>query len=193
MRYYYKGKFRRGWINIVNPFRGTWVVGTPGSGKTFSVIEPYIRQHSAKGFAMVVYDYKFPTLATKLYYHYRKNQVQGNLPKDCNFNIINFVNIEYSARVNPIQQKYIANLAAAQETAETLIESLQKGQKTSGGGSDQFFQTSATNFLAACIFFFVNYNKKPFDENGNELFPKYGEDKETHHKRLSGRVFKDPQ
>lgn len=59
MRYYYKGKFRKGWVNIVNPFRGTWVVGTPGSGKTFSIIEPYIRQHSAKGFAMVVYDYKF--------------------------------------------------------------------------------------------------------------------------------------
>lgn len=191
MRYYYKGKFRKGWINIVNPFRGTWVVGTPGSGKTFSVIEPYIRQHSAKGFAMVVYDYKFPTLAQKLYYHYRKNKTQGQLPKDCNFNIINFVNIEYSARVNPIQQKYIANLAAAQETAETLIESLQKGQKTSGGGSDQFFQTSATNFLAACIFFFVNYNKKPFDEFGNELFPEYGVDKETRHKRLTGRVFND--
>lgn len=191
MRYYYKGKFRKGWINIVNPFRGTWVVGTPGSGKTFSVIEPYIRQHSAKGFAMVVYDYKFPTLAQKLYYHYRKNKTQGKLPKDCNFNIINFVNIEYSARVNPIQQKYIANLAAAQETAETLIESLQKGQKTSGGGSDQFFQTSATNFLAACIFFFVNYNKKPFDEFGNELFPEYGVDKETRHKRLTGRVFND--
>ena len=46
MRYYYKGKFRRGWVNIGNPFRGTWVVGTPGSGKTFSIIEPFIRQHS---------------------------------------------------------------------------------------------------------------------------------------------------
>ena len=68
MRYYYKGKFRKGWVNISNPFRGTWVVGTPGSGKTFSIIEPFIRQHSAKGFVMVVYDYKFPTLATKLYY-----------------------------------------------------------------------------------------------------------------------------
>ena len=34
-------------------FRGTWVVGTPGSGKTFSIIEPFIRQHSKKGFAMV--------------------------------------------------------------------------------------------------------------------------------------------
>jgi hypothetical protein len=66
MRYYYKGKFRKGWVNIVNPFRGTWVVGTPGSGKTFSIIEPFIRQHSAKGFSMVVYDYKFPSLATNL-------------------------------------------------------------------------------------------------------------------------------
>ena len=81
MRYYYKGKFRKGWVNIVNPFRGTWVVGTPGSGKTFSIIEPFIRQHSAKGFALVVYDYKFPTLATKLYYHYKKNQKLGKLPK----------------------------------------------------------------------------------------------------------------
>ena len=169
MRYYYKGRFRKGWINIINPFRGTWVVGTPGSGKTFSVIEPYIRQHSAKGFAMVVYDYKFPTLATKLYYHYKKNQQQGKTPKGCRFNIINFVNVEYSRRVNPIQQKYISNLAAAQETAETLIESLQKGQKGSGGGSDQFFQTSAVNFLAACIYFFCNYEKRPYDENGNEM------------------------
>lgn len=93
MRYYYKGKFRKGWVNINNPFRGTWVVGTPGSGKTFSIIEPFIRQHSAKGFALVVYDYKFPTLATKLYYHYKKNQKLGKLPKGCKFNIIDFVKI----------------------------------------------------------------------------------------------------
>lgn len=189
MRYYYKGKFRHGWINIINPFRGTWVVGTPGSGKTFSVIEPCIRQHCKKGFAMVVYDYKFPTLATKLYYHYKKNQALGNTPAGCQFNIINFVDVEYSRRVNPIQQKYIANLAAASETAETLIESLQKGQKGSGGGSDQFFQTSATNFLAACIYFFVNYNKKPYDKNGRELKAEYKPDPETGHQRLTGRVF----
>lgn len=129
MRYYYKGKFRKGAINLTNPFRGTWVVGTPGSGKTFSVIEPFIRQHSAKGFAMVVYDYKFPTLAQKLYYHYRINQKAGKTPKGCKFNMINFVDVEKSRRVNPIQQKYINNLAAASETAETLLESLQKGKK----------------------------------------------------------------
>ena len=160
MRYYYKGKFRKGWVNIVNPFRGTWVVGTPGSGKTFSIIEPFIRQHSAKGFAIVAYDYKFPTLAQKLYYHYRINKKAGLTPKGCAFNIINFVNVEYSRRVNPIQLKYISNLAAASETAETLLESLQKGKKEGGGGSDQFFQTSAVNFLAACIYFFCNYEKR---------------------------------
>ena len=190
MRYYYRGKFRHGFVNIVNPFRGTFVVGTPGSGKTFSVIEPFIRQHSEKGFAMVVYDYKFPTLATKLYYQYRKNQHLDKVPEGCQFNIINFVNIEYSRRVNPIQQKYIPNLAAASETAETLLESLQKGKKDSGG-ADQFFQTSATNFLAACIYFFVNYDKKPYDEDGNELVAEYKTDKDTLHRKLTGRVFKD--
>ena len=169
MRYYYKGKFRKGWVNIVNPFRGTWVVGTPGSGKTFSIIEPFIRQHGAKGFAIVAYDYKFPTLAQKLYYHYRINKKAGLTPKSCAFNIINFVNVEYSRRVNPIQLKYISNLAAASETAETLLESLQKGKKEGGGGSDQFFQTSAVNFLAACIYFFCNYEKRPYDENGQEM------------------------
>ena len=176
MRYYYKGKFRKGWVNIINPFRGTWVVGTPGSGKTFSIIEPFIRQHSEKGFAMVVYDYKFPTLAQKLYYHYKKNQKQGKLPKGCKFNIINFVDVEYSRRVNPIQHKYIGNLAAASETAETLLESLQKGKKEGGGGSDQFFQTSAVNFLAACIYFFVNYKRVPYTKDGKRLRAEMTED-----------------
>ena len=189
MRYYYKGKFRKGWVNVVNPFRGTWVVGTPGSGKTFSIIEPFIRQHSAKGFAMVVYDYKFPTLATKLYYHYLKNKKLGKLPNNCKFNIINFVDVEYSRRVNPIQQKYINNLAAASETAETLLESLQKGKKEGGGGSDQFFQTSAVNFLAACIYFFINYGKEPYDKDGNMLHAERVQDPATKRWKLTGRVF----
>ena len=191
MRYYYKGKFRKGWVNIVNPFRGTWVVGTPGSGKTFSIIEPFIRQHSEKGFAMVVYDYKFPTLATKLYYHYLKNKnaKDSKMPHGMKFNIINFVDVEYSRRVNPIQLKYINNLAAASETAETLLESLQKGKKEGGGGSDQFFQTSAVNFLAACIYFFCNYGKEPYDKDGKMLIAERREDPKTKRLIPTGRVF----
>ncbi len=193
MRYYYKGKFRHGWINVINPFRGTWVVGTPGSGKTFSVIEPFIRQHSKKGFAMVVYDYKFPTLAQKLYYHYRKNleNKESKIAKNMKFNIINFVDVEYSCRVNPIQLKYISNLAAASETAETLIDSLQKGKKEGGGGSDQFFQTSAVNFLAACIFFFCNYKKEPYDANGKKLVADTTIDIQTGQMKPTGKVTDD--
>ena len=72
---------------------------------------------------MVVYDYKFPTLATKLYYHYLKNKnaKDSKMPNGMKFNIINFVDVEYSRRVNPIQLKYINNLAAASETDETLL------------------------------------------------------------------------
>ena len=158
MLFYHKKKMHSGWINIINPFRGTIILGVPGSGKTFSVIEPMMRQQSAKGFVMVVYDYKFPTLAKQLFYLYGKNKVLGNLPKGCNFRIVNFCDVRYSNRVNPIQAKYIPNVAMASETASTLLESLQKGAD-SKGGSDQFFQKASINFLAAIIFFFVNYKK----------------------------------
>jgi len=90
--------------------------------------------------------------------------------------------------VNPIQSKYINNLAAASETAETLLESLQKGKKEGGGGSDQFFQTSAVNFLAACIYFFVNYEKEPYDKDGNKLYAEKRQDPETKFWKPTGVV-----
>ncbi len=166
--FYYKGRMHKGWINIEQPFRGIWVVGVPGSGKTFSIIEPLIRQESAKGWSMCVYDYKFPVLARKLFYHFEKNKALGNIPKHSTFNVINFVDVEYSRRVNPIQNRYINSVGEATETAITLMEALQKG-KSGGGGSDDFFKKSAENFLAACIYFFVNKDIMPYDKNWNEL------------------------
>lgn len=127
MIYYFQKRMHKGWINIINPFRGTIVCGTPGSGKSFGIIDPFIRQHSAKGFAMMVYDYKFPTLAKELLYQYLKNKVVGKLPNNCDFHIINFSDVEYSSRINPIQKKYIPDLAAASETAATLLAALNKG------------------------------------------------------------------
>ena len=160
--------------------------------RSIELLEPYdgklsctvLRGESARKGA----DLPDPTLAEKLYYHYRKNQELGKVPKGCKFNTINFVNVEYSRRVNPIQQKYIQNLAAASETAETLLESLQKGKREGGGGSDQFFQTSAVNFLAACIYFFVNYEREPYDENGKRLYAEKAQDKETKFWKPTGVV-----
>jgi hypothetical protein len=121
MIYYWKKKMHKGWINIINPFRGTIVLGTPGSGKSFGIIDPFIRQHSAKGFAMMVYDFKYPTLAKTLFYQYCKNRKAGKLPQNCGFRTINFTDVKYSNRINPIQRKYIPDLAAASETAATLL------------------------------------------------------------------------
>ena len=167
--FYYKGKMHDGWINIEQPFRGIWVVGVPGSGKTFSIIEPLIRQEAAKGWSMAVYDYKFPTLARKLLYQFEKNKKLGKLPQHSTFNVINFVDVEYSRRVNPIQNRYINSVGEASETAVTLMEALQKGGKAGGGGADDFFKKAAENFLAACIYFFVNYDVQPYDKEWNIL------------------------
>ena len=130
MLYYWKRRLHKGFINICNPFRGTIVLGTPGSGKSFGIIDPFIRQHAEKGFAMMVYDYKWPTLAKTLFYQFCKNRKKGKLPKGCGFRQVNFTNIEYSNRINPIQRKYIPDLAAASETAATLLASLNKGGET---------------------------------------------------------------
>ena len=161
MIYYFNKKMHKGWINIINPFRATIVLGTPGSGKSFGIIDPFIRQHAAKGFAMMVYDYKFPTLARNLFYQYCKNKRYGHLPANCAFNIVNFTDVEYSNRINPIQRKYIPDLAGASETAATLLASLNKGGDKKGG-SEAFFQNSAENFLASIIYFFVNFHPTGF-------------------------------
>ena len=168
MIYYWKQKMHKGWINIINPFRGTIVLGTPGSGKSFGIIDPFIRQHAAKGFSMMVYDFKYPTLAKTLFYQYCKNRKAGKLPENCGFRTINFTDVEYSDRINPIQRKYIPDLAAASETAATLLASLNKGSGEKKGGSEAFFTNSAENFLAAIIYFFVNFHPVGF-KNGKKL------------------------
>lgn len=179
MIYYFKGRMHEGWINIINPFRGTIVLGTPGSGKSFGIIDPFIRQHAAKGFALMVYDYKFPTLGKEVFYQYCKNKKLGRLPENCGFHIVNFTDVEYSNRINPIQRKYIPDLAAASETAATLLESLNKGSEKKGG-SEAFFQNSAINFLSAIIYFFVNFHPTGF-RNGKQL---------THYIRYKGKKLK---
>lgn len=154
MLFYYDRKVRSGWINICNVFRGTIVIGTPGSGKSFSVVNPFIRQLIAKEFAVCLYDFKFPDLGQIAYYHYLKAKQHGKL-KGYTFHVLNLNDPEKSRRINPWRADYIRSLADAAETAEGLVEALKKGDKS--GGSDQFFTQSAINFLASCIYFLSKY------------------------------------
>jgi len=154
MQFYYKGKVRSGWINIVNPFRGTILIGTPGSGKSFGIVNPYIRQLIAKEFCCCVYDYKFPDLGRIAYYHYLLAKQRGKC-SGYDFHVINLNDVERSRRTNPWRADYLRSLADASEGAEGLVEAMKKGDKS--GGSDQFFTQSAINFLAACIYFFSKH------------------------------------
>lgn len=156
-------KNNNGWINV-NPFRGTIVIGVPGSGKSFGVINPAIRQMITKGFCLCIYDFKFPDLGQIAYYHYllKKRQDPDNYKH--NFHVININDVEKSRRVNPFKKEYISTLAEAQEMAESMVSSLQKGGSGGGGGSEQFFTQSAINFLSSCIYFFATYENGKYSD-----------------------------
>lgn len=158
----YKGKSNKGWINL-NPFRGTMVIGTPGSGKSFGVINPAIRQMIAKGFCLCIYDFKFPDLAQIAYYHYLLKKSKDS-DYNYSFHVINLNEVEKSRRVNPFHKKYIQTLAEAQEMAESMVSSLQKGGSSSGGGSEAFFTQSAINFLASSIYFFAKLENGKYSD-----------------------------
>ncbi|WP_343658786.1 type IV secretion system DNA-binding domain-containing protein [Chryseobacterium sp.] len=158
----YNGKINKGWINI-NPFRGTTVIGTPGSGKSFGVINPAIRQMIAKGFCLGIYDFKFPDLAQIAYYHYLLKKSKAS-EYNYSFYVINLNEVERSKRVNPFHKKYVQTLAEAQEMAESMVSSLQKGGSSSGGGSDAFFTQSAINFLSSCIYFFATLENGKYSD-----------------------------
>ncbi|MBW8323692.1 MAG: type IV secretion system DNA-binding domain-containing protein [Prolixibacteraceae bacterium] len=155
MKFYCDKKVYDGFINL-NPFRGTMVIGTPGSGKSFGVINPTIRQMLAKNFTMCLYDFKFPDLAQIAYYHYLLAKKRNDIP-NLKFQVINLDDVTKSSRVNPLKKEYVKTLAEAQEISEALVEALKKGSG-SGGGADQFFTQSAINFLACSVYFFAQYD-----------------------------------
>lgn len=167
-KFQYKQKMHRGWINIVNPFRAVMILGTPGSGKSFSVYNPVIHQMMQKNYTMCVYDYKFPDLSTILYNEYLekyppiKNPAYSNNsdapkyirdPKAPDFFVLNFNNPRYSHRCNPIHRNYITDPADSAEIAEVIWtnvspESLEK---------PDFFSRSATLFVDILIYFLSIY------------------------------------
>src|SRR5690606_20148890 len=109
MLFYYKKKVNKGNINI-NPFRGVMELPTPGSGKSFGVINPAIRQLLAKDFTMCLYDFKFPDLGKIAYYHFLLAKQQGRM-KNYRFHVINLNDVSKSNRINPLRPAYVRTLA----------------------------------------------------------------------------------
>lgn len=160
-RYAYRGRTRRGWINVVNPFRGGLVLGTPGSGKSDSFVNNYIRQHLQKGFALYVYDYKFPDLSTVAYNYLRK--YQGNFSVPPRFYVINFDDPRRSHRCNPLAPEWMTDILDAQEAARTILLNLNRSWIQKQG---DFFVESPINFLTAVIWFLRIHQEPVLDAQG---------------------------
>jgi hypothetical protein len=150
--FWYRKKRHNGWINIVNPFRATIVLGTPGSGKSYAVVNNFIRQQIEKGFAMYIYDFKFDDLSTIAYNHLLKHQdCYKIVPK---FYVINFDDPRRSHRCNPINPSFMTDISDAYESAYTIMLNLNKTWIQKQG---DFFVESPIILLAAIIWYLKIY------------------------------------
>ncbi|EFC70904.1 conjugal transfer protein MobC [Prevotella sp. oral taxon 299] len=151
-RFYYKKKWNNGWINVVNPFRASMVLGTPGSGKSYAIVNNYIKQQIEKGFAMYIYDYKFPDLSeiayNHLFHHLDAYKVKPQ------FFVINFDDPRKSHRCNPINPAFMTDISDAYESAYTIMLNLNRSWIQKQG---DFFVESPIILLAAIIWFLKIY------------------------------------
>ncbi|MDV3928014.1 conjugal transfer protein TraG [Elizabethkingia anophelis] len=152
-KFYYKGKWNKGWINIVNPFRATIVLGTPGSGKSYAIVNNYIKQQIEKGFSMYIYDFKFDDLSTIAYNHLLKHQ--DNYKVAPKFYVINFDDPQKSHRCNPLNPDFMTDISDAYEAAYTIMLNLNRSWIQKQG---DFFVESPIILLAAIIWYLKIYD-----------------------------------
>ena len=155
--YALKGRLRKSWINIINPFRSLLVLGSPGAGKSYFVIRHVISQHLAKGFSMFVYDFKFDDLTVIAYNHYLKNKHLYKVPPE--FYVINFDDLTRSHRCNPLDKENMLDITDAAESARTILMGLNRDWIKRQG---DFFVESPINFLTAIIWFLRRYQDGEF-------------------------------
>lgn len=153
-RFYYKKKWNKGWINVVNPFRASMVLGTPGSGKSYAIVNNYIKQQIEKGFAMYIYDYKFPDLSEIAYNHLLHHLDAYKVKPQ--FYVINFDDPRKSHRCNPINPAFMTDRSDAYESAYTIMLNLNRSWIQKQG---DFFVESPIILLAAIIWFLKIYEK----------------------------------
>lgn len=151
-RYNLKGRWRRSWINIPNPFRALLVLGSPGSGKSYFVIRHVITQHIRKGFTMFVYDFKFDDLSKIAYNTWLKHKHVYPVPPE--FYAINFDDLSRSHRCNPLEPSTMTDITDAAESARTILMGLNREWIKRQG---DFFVESPINFLSAVIWFLRRY------------------------------------
>ena len=151
-RFYYKKVWHNGFINVVNPQRACIVVGSPGSGKSFAIVNQFIKQQIEKGYTQYIYDFKYPDLSTIAYNHLLNHREGYKVsPK---FYVINFDDPRRSHRCNPIHPDFMEDITDAYESAYTILLNLNKTWVQKQG---DFFVESPIILFAAIIWFLRIY------------------------------------
>jgi YWFCY protein/TraM recognition site of TraD and TraG len=152
--YSFNGEWRNSYINIINPRRGVLLIGSPGAGKSWFVIEPVIEQLIAKGMALFVYDFKYPVLTKHAYNHFllHKNKYLFST----RFYSINFTDLSRSHRCNLIDPETLDYVSDAMGVSKTLMTSI---NKTWAAREGDFFVDSPIIFLGALIWYLKNYKE----------------------------------
>jgi len=127
---------------------------TNESGKSYAIVNNYIKQQIEKGFAMYIYDFKFDDLSTIAYNHLLKHLDKYKVkPK---FYVINFDNPKRSHRCNPINPNFMTDISDAYESAYTIMLNLNRSWIQKQG---DFFVESPIILLAAIIWFLKIYKE----------------------------------
>jgi hypothetical protein len=150
--YVFNRQLHRNWINIINPFRGTLIMGNPGSGKTYFIMQHIIKQQIEKGFCMLVYDFKYDDLTRNAYNHFLKHKKAYPVPPA--FYNINFDDLSRTHRSNPLDPSTLYDITDAAESARTILLGLNKSWVDDQG---EFFVESPINFITALIWYLRKY------------------------------------
>lgn len=152
IKYQFNGRIRNGYINVVSPQRGCMVLGTPGSGKTYSIYGPFIRQMIQKQYTMFVYDYKYPDLTRRVMNELLDNY--GRYETKPKMYIVNFDDPLHSHRFNPIHPRYLTDPIDSTEISELIMKNVNRGEDTKG---NNFFTKSAQCYIDLLLWFLKIY------------------------------------
>ena len=151
-KFWFKGKMYNGFINLVNIFRATIILGTPGSGKSYAIVNQFIKQTIEKAYALYIYDFKFDDLSIIAYNHLIKYRHRYKVPPK--FYVINFDNPRKSHRCNPLAPELMTDISDAYESSYTIMLNLNKSWVQKQG---DFFVESPIVLFTAIIWFLKLY------------------------------------
>ncbi len=155
--YNWQGQKRKTWINFINPRRGILILGSPGSGKSWFIIEPFIQQLIDKQFALFIYDFKYDSLTKFAWSYFQANRYK--YPRNTEFYTINFTDLSRSHRCNVLAPATLNYLSDALGASRTILLSM---NKTWAHRQGDFFIESPINFVGALIWYLRKYKKGVF-------------------------------